>query len=111
MVAGRRSPCWCACLSEDLAALLNHIRLPWRVRKSVRTTNLAERSFVEEPRRTKTLPRYFTEKSCLKLVHGTPIRASAHWQRNGITALEYRQFELLSAQQKDHTGCPLEAVA
>ena len=88
-------PSLCALLSEDLEALLNHQRLPWRHRKHVRTTNLIERSFVEERRRTKTLPRFFTEKSCLKLVHATLIRAAQGWQRVGITATERAQLNAL----------------
>ena len=52
-------PSLCTALSEDLEALLNHLRVPWRHRKHVRTTNLIERSFVEERRRTKTIPRFF----------------------------------------------------
>ncbi len=75
-----------AALSDDLEALLNHLCVPWRHRKHVSITNLIERSFVEERRRTKTIPRCFTEKSCLKLVHATLIRAADTWQRIGIAA-------------------------
>ena len=50
----------------------------------IRTTNLIERSFVEERRRTKTIPRFFTEKSCLKLVHATLIGAAENWHRLGF---------------------------
>ena len=63
----------------------------WRVR----TTNLIERSFVEERRRTKTIPRFFTEKSGLKRVHATLIRAADNGQRVGITATERAQLNLL----------------
>lgn len=77
-------PSACACLSDDLAALLDHLRLPWRLRKFVRTTNFCERSFVEEWRRSKTLPRFFTEKSFLKLVFATLIRAAERWPRIAI---------------------------
>jgi transposase-like protein len=104
-------PSACSCLSEDLEALLNHLRLPWRHRKFVRTTNLAERSFVEERRRTKTLPRFFTEKSCLKLVHATLIRAATRWQRVRITPLEYQQLALLFDERKITPARTLEAVA
>ena len=69
----------CTALSEDLEALLNHLRVPWRHRKPVRTTNLIERSFVEERPQTKTIPRFFSEKSCLKLVRATSIRAAGTW--------------------------------
>ena len=34
--------------------------------RRIRTTNLLERSFLEQRRRIKTIPRFFTEKSCLK---------------------------------------------
>ena len=73
-------PGLCKCLTEDLDALLAHLQLPWRLRKFTRTTNLIERSFVEERRRTKTLPRFFSGKSCLKLVYAVLIRAAARWQ-------------------------------
>jgi putative transposase len=85
----------CACLQDDLDALLNLLRLPWRLRKFLRTTNLCERSFVEERRRSKTLPRFFTEKSCLKLVFATLIRAAERWQRIVVTRLELEQSTLL----------------
>ncbi|MGH7563090.1 MAG: IS256 family transposase, partial [Gemmatimonadota bacterium] len=35
---GEELPAACACLSEDLDALLGHLELPWRHRKFVRTT-------------------------------------------------------------------------
>ena len=47
---GREFPSACACLNEDLEALLAHLKVPWRHRRFVRTTNLIERSFVEERR-------------------------------------------------------------
>jgi len=37
---------------KNLEALLNHLKIPVRHRRSVRTTNLIERSFEEEKRRT-----------------------------------------------------------
>ena len=55
---GREYPSACVCLNEDLEALLAHLKLPWRHRKFVRTTNLIERSFVEERWRTTPLPRF-----------------------------------------------------
>jgi len=38
---------------------LNHLRCPVRHRKFITSTNLAERSFEEEKRRSKVLPRFF----------------------------------------------------
>jgi transposase-like protein len=108
---GREFPSACACLNEDLEALLAHLKLPWRHRKFVRTTNLIERSFVEERRRTKTLPRFFTEKSYLKLVHATLIRAAIRWQRISITPLEYEQLKLLYQELKITPAKEMEAAA
>lgn len=108
---GRELPAACRCLSEDLEALLAHLELPWRHRKYTRTTNLIERSFVEERRRTKTLPRFFTERSCLKLVHATLIRAAVRWQRVRITALELEQIRLVYEAREITPATELEAVA
>jgi len=65
---------------DDLDALLHHLRVPVRHRKNVRTTNLIERSFEEERRRTKVIPGFLTEKSGLKLVYASLIRASKRWR-------------------------------
>ena len=73
--------------------------LPWRLRTYARTNNLIERSFVEERRRTKVLPRFFTEKSCLKLVHAVLIRAANRWQNTHITSTEDAQLRLLYEQR------------
>ena len=84
-----------ACLKHDLTASLNHLKLPARLRQNVRTTNLLERAFVEERRRTKIIPRFFNEKSCLKLVFGALARASQRWARIRFTATELEQLSAL----------------
>jgi len=50
----RDYPAAIACFQDDLEALLAIHRVPVRHRIRVRTTNLAERSFEEERRRTKS---------------------------------------------------------
>jgi transposase-like protein len=87
-----------ASLSDDLEARLNHLRVPINHRRYVRTTNLIERSFQEERRRTKVIPRFFDERSCLKLVFATLQRASQRWQRIWITELEQKQLLVLRHQ-------------
>jgi putative transposase len=57
----RESPATVACLLDDLEASLAHLRAPARHRRNVRTANLAERSFEEERRRSKEIPRLFDE--------------------------------------------------
>lgn len=94
-----------------LEVLLGHLEFPWRHRKFIRMTNLIDRCFVEERRRTKTLPRLFTEKSCLKLLHATLIRAARRWQRIKITELDLEQIRLLYERRELTLVTRLEAVA
>jgi putative transposase len=81
--------------SEDLEACLVHLRCPVVHRKAIRTTNLLERTFEEEKRRTKVIPRFFDEKSCLKLVFATLIRVSQRWQRVRMGHFELAQIDRL----------------
>jgi putative transposase len=91
-------PAAVACFAEDRDALLAIHRVPVRHRIRVRTTNLAERSFEEERRRTKVIPRLMSERSAMKLVFATMIRAAEHWCRVSITDLERHQLKLLRAE-------------
>jgi putative transposase len=81
--------------ADDLEASLAHLKLPVRHRINVRTTNLLERSFVEERRRTKVIPRLMDEKSAMKLVFATLIRVSERWSRVSISELERQWLKLL----------------
>jgi putative transposase len=81
--------------TEDLEASLSHLKVPVRHRINVRTTNLLERSFLEERRRTKVIPRLLDEKSAMKLVFATLIRVSERWSRVSVSELERRQLGLL----------------
>lgn len=95
---GREYPAAVACFSDDLDALLAIHRVPVRHRIRVQTTNLAERSFVEERRRTKVIPRFTDEKAAMKLVFATLIRAADRWCRVSISDLERHQLRLLRAE-------------
>jgi putative transposase len=88
------------CLGDDLEASLNHLKLPVQLRKLVRTTNLLERTFEEERRRTKVIPRFFNEKSCLKLSFAVLWRASARWARVSFKPRELEQLDTLRAALK-----------
>ncbi len=77
-------------LADDLEALLAVHRVPVRHRVNVRTTNLAERSFEEERRRTKVIPRLLDERSAMKLVYATLIRCA-----ESVSDLERHQLRLL----------------
>ena len=95
---GRQYPAAIACFQDDLDALLAIHRVPARHRIRVRTTNLAERSFVEERRRSKVIPRFNDERSAMKLVFATMIRAAQRWCRVSISDLERHQLKLLRAE-------------
>lgn len=82
-------------LLDDCEASLNHLRIPPAHRKYVRTTNLLERTFEEERRRTKVIPRFWTEHSALKLIFGTLDRASRRWQRITITEDDLKHVDRL----------------
>jgi transposase-like protein len=72
-----------------------------------------QRSFVEERRRTKVIPRFFDERSCLKLAYAALQRAAERWQKVTITELEQRQLELLrqALQPDPPTGKQLTQMA
>jgi transposase-like protein len=91
---------------NDLDASLNHLRMPAAQRKAVRTTNLIERGFGEQKRRTKVIPRFFTEKSCLKLAFTSLLRASDNWKRVTMTDVEREEIKQLRKQlnQPDPTN-------
>jgi putative transposase len=91
-------PAAMACFAEDREALLAIHRVPVRHRIGVRTTNLAERSFEEERRRTKVIPRLMSERSTMKLAFATMMRAVDRWCLVSVSDLERRQLKLLRAE-------------
>lgn len=78
------------CFQEDIDACLNHMDFPAGHHKYIRTTNLIERCFQEQKRRTKVIPRFLDENSCLKLVYSTLIRVSEKWRR-----ISMNEFDLV----------------
>ena len=91
----REFPAAIACLEDDLEALLAIHRIPVRHRVNMRTTNLVERSFVEERRRTKVIPKLLDERSAMKLMFATLIRSAQRWSRIAVSDLERHQLQLL----------------
>jgi len=88
-------PSFTKCLLDDHEAILNALRLPRRHQKSIRSTNLIERTFVEERRKTKVIPQFLTEKSCLKLVFSVLYRASLRWNKIAMSEFELSQLHQL----------------
>ena len=88
------------CFDDDLDACLNHLKCPAAHHRKITTTNLLERVFGEENRRSKVIPRYFTEKSGLKLIFATLLRSSKRWYRINITFNEQTQIMALRQELK-----------
>jgi transposase-like protein len=84
-----------ACFLDDFQACVAHLRFPLNHRKAIRTTNLLERLFEEERRRTKVMPHAFGEKPLLKLMFAAVIRASAKWRSIKTTAFDRQQLEMI----------------
>lgn len=87
-----------ASFKDDMEASLQHLKCPAKHRKAIRTTNLLERAFGEQKRRTKVIPRFFNEKSCLKLVFATLIRTSQRWRKVPMTIKEQLELTKLRKQ-------------
>jgi putative transposase len=96
-----------ASFRDDWDACIAYLRCPAIHHKRIRTTNLLERSFVEQRRRTKVIPRFFTEKSCLKLVFSALWQASERWQGVRMSEFELQQISLLRKEldliESDHS--------
>jgi putative transposase len=85
----------CRCLADDAEASLNHLKVPTRHRQYVRTSNLAERAFEEERRRTKVIPHLWDEASLVKLVFAVLIRVSERWGKKQYSEFEQHQIRAL----------------
>ncbi|MFQ5993259.1 MAG: IS256 family transposase [Nitrospiraceae bacterium] len=90
-----RYPSAMEALEKDLEATLTYLNFPKEHHKSIRTTNLLERTFGEGRRRTKVIPRFPTETSCLKLVFATLITASKNWRGLTMSPKILRQLDAI----------------
>lgn len=86
------------CFLDDLEACLAHLRCPEVHRKAIRTTNVIERAFEELRRRTKVIPRFFNERSCLKLAFAELVRVGQRARRIRMSEIELRQLQLLRSE-------------
>jgi len=91
----RELPEACRCLLDDAQASLTHLLVPQRHQQYVRTSNLVERAFVEERRRTKVIPHLWGETSLVNLVFGVLIRVSDRWGKKCFSELEQQQIRSL----------------
>jgi putative transposase len=90
----------CRCLLDDADASLHHLYVPQRHQPYVRTSNLAERAFEEERRRTKVIPHLWDEGSVVKLVFAVLIRVSERWGKKCFSEFEQQQIRSLRRQRQ-----------
>lgn len=97
---GSEYPSAVECFEDDFEACIQHLRCPAKHRRHITTTNLVERSFGEENRRSKVIPRFFTEKSGLKLIYAVLIRAAKRWNALKFTFDEQAKILALRHELK-----------
>ena len=100
----RDYPSATSCFLDDFDACIAQLQLPIAHRRATRTTNMLERLFGEERRRTKVIPHAFGERAVLKLMYAALIRASETWKRIVISEFELRQLESLREHLNQRHG-------
>ena len=90
----------CRCLLDDADASLNHLEVPQRHQQYVRTSNLVERAFVEERRRTEGIPQLGTDGRLVHLAFGVLIRVSDRWGKKCFSDFEQQQIRSLRERLK-----------
>jgi putative transposase len=103
-----RYPAAMECLERDLEECVTYLRFPEAHQRRLRTTNRLERLNGEGRRRTKVIPRFPTERSCLTLLYASLLAASKLWRGIPMTVATLRQLAQLRAEA---APAPKEAVA
>lgn len=93
-----RYPAAMECLQRDLEECVTYLRFPAAHHRRIRTTNRVERLNGEGRRRTKVIPRFPTEQSCLTLLYASLIAASKRWRGVTITPAISRQLQALRGE-------------
>jgi len=85
---------------DEAEASLTHLYVPQRQQQYVRTSNLAERAFEEERRRTQVIPHLWDEGSVVKLGFAVLIRVSERWGKKCFSAFEQEQIRSLRRRRR-----------
>jgi transposase-like protein len=91
------------CLEKDLEECVTYLRFPAEHQVRIRTTNRLERLNGEGRRRTKVIPRFPSERSCLSLLYATLITASAKWRGVPMTPAILRKLDTLRGETMTKT--------
>jgi transposase-like protein len=95
---GDRYPAAMQCLERDLEECVTYLRFPPVHHQRIRTTNRLERLNGEGRRRTKVIPRFPTERSCLALLFASLVTASKRWRGVKMTPAAIKQLQQLRAE-------------
>ena len=99
-----RYPAAMECLERDLEECVTYLRFPSVHHVRIRTTNRLERLNGEGRRRTKVIPRFPTERSCLALLFASLVTASKRWRGVKMTPAAFKQLQLLRAETATTSG-------
>lgn len=86
------------CLERDLEECVTYLRFPAAHHHRIRTTNRLERLNGEGRRRTKVIPRFPNERSCLALLFASLVTASKHWRGVKMSPAAIKQLQQLRAE-------------
>ena len=86
---------------DDFKAGIAQLRIPITHRRTIRTTDLLDRLFIEERRRLKIISNALGEKAVLMLMCGAMIRAAERCRAIRISELERRQMHAFR-EELDH---------
>jgi transposase-like protein len=86
------------CLERDLEECVTYLRFPSVHHHRIRTTNRLERLNGEGRRRTKVIPRFPTERSCLALLFASLVTASKRWCGVKMTPAAIKQLQQLRTE-------------
>lgn len=98
----KKFPTAVACFEDDFEACIAHLIFPITHRRAIRSTNLLERLFEENRRRTKVLPHGFGERPMLKLMFAAVIRASEKWRKLKVSNFEREQLRQLREEMNEN---------
>jgi len=106
---GDRYPAAMQCLERDLEECVTYLRFPAAHHHRIRTTNRLERLNGEGRRRTKVIPRFPTERSCLALLFASLVTASKRWRGVKMPPAAIKQLQQLRTETA--TSCSAQEAA
>jgi transposase-like protein len=92
------------CLERDLEECVTYLRFPSVHHIRIRTTNRLERLNGEGRRRTKVIPRFPTERSCLSLLFASLVTASKRWRGVKMMPAAIKQIQALRSETATTSG-------